>query len=179
MRKLLLMAAIILGVVACQQEDQTILETEVQEIETVNWQDSLIQVDDKESNAGRHGPSPRPVSGLVKLGTQNRRGNFRLIWSEHITDMRIRVMLLDGTFWIGEGYNSRNVYNVRDSHLIERVWFQGNNADGEFIGDEVLLNDKRDELARNSDFYADLGVDNLEDALGDEFYIYTPIRTRT
>ncbi len=46
----------------------------VQEIETVNWQDSLSLVDSKDPSAGKYA-TPLPQYGLVTLGDKKPNGN--------------------------------------------------------------------------------------------------------
>ncbi|PVZ71823.1 hypothetical protein [Pelagibaculum spongiae] len=172
MKKLLLLAVIVMGTVACQQGEQTVLEAEIQEVEN-SWQDSLTQVDSKEPNAGRYA-TPVPRHGLVKLGTQDRRTrDFNLIWSEHISDVTILVVLAHGEgIWHGEHYDSQTINYVRDSNLIDEVYFTGVDVTGTRITGDVNLVTKRDELLRNNLLYAVEGANSLEGVVGDEFYLY-------
>ncbi|PVZ72404.1 hypothetical protein [Pelagibaculum spongiae] len=171
MKKIILLLILTFSFVGCQNDQFESIDLVKESIDGSAWQDSLVEVGSKEPNSARYA-TPVPVHGLVTLGDQNARGNFRLNWSQDLTDMTILVVLLDGTIWFGEGHDSRNVRNVRGSDVIHGVYFTGIGDEGIRISGEVLLQGRRDELVRNADIYADLGVDNLADAVGDEFYIY-------
>ncbi len=131
MRKLSLLAVIILGVVACQKEDQTLFVDEVQKVEA-NWRDFLTQVDGKESSSGRLGATY--TEDLVTLGSVTQGGDYRLNYKFRMDSMTIDLVTTSGQTWSGSGFDSQNVTVLHDTKDVSTITFSGiNPTDSGFL----------------------------------------------